>query len=513
MQLSLSLALHLGGKTMVRLSPVLLLLWLTTAARADDNAPFRVEARQRLQQSGRIGGVAFTPDGKTVVVGDSRGKLGFWSCEAGKLYRPLRELSVGIGAVAVSPNGRSVALGMADGTIRLWEMATDKERAVLKGHDDDVRALAFSPDGTQLISGSNDQTVRLWDVSSGSELRRFEGHKSWIQAVVWAAADGKTIASGSRDQTARLWDVATGKELRRFATEDNQIWAVALTPDGGLLAAGGGDFIVRVWNTRTGKQVRELKGHTARVWTLAFSPDGRLLVSGGEDMSARLWETVSGQGLPPLNDWASPALTSAFSPRQQLLAIGGEGGNVVLWDVSFRRGRAEPLAGVELETLWSTLGSNDVGRALRDMARLTDAPKDTVAFLQDHLQPVPHVAEDHVARLIADLDSGKFAVRQKATKELEMLAEAAEASLRKALADKPSLELQNRLNDLLKPLETLLPPPERLRALRAIQVLEEIGSREALHVLENVSKGEPAAQVTQEAKTAVQRLKERGRGP
>jgi hypothetical protein len=136
-----------------------------------------------------------------------------------------------------------------------------------------------------------------------------------------------------------------------------------------------------------------------------------------------------------------------------------------------------------------------------------------VAFLQDHLQPVPHVSEEHVARLIADLDSGKFAVRQKAAKDLELLAEAAEGPLRKALEDRPSLELKNRLTELLKPLETLAPPPERLRALRSVQVLEEIGTSDAVHLLEIVGKGEPAAQVTQEAKAAVERVKSRAAAP
>jgi hypothetical protein len=494
---------------MARLLLVVLFLCMSaTKVRAEDDGTFRIESRQRLQQSGRIGGVAFLPDGKTIVVGDARGKLGQWSVETGKLLRPLRELSVGIAAVAIAPNGKTVALGGADGTIRLWEIATDNERALLKGHDDDVRALAFSPDGTLLASASTDQSVRLWDVGAGTQVRQFDGHTSWVQTVVFSA-DGKSIATGSRDQTARLWDTATGKELRRFSTEENQIWAVALAPDGELLAAGGGDHIIRVWNTRTGKQVRELKGHTERIWTLAFTPDGRLLVSGSEDKSVRLWETMSGQSLPPLMEHGSGVLTAAFAPRQRLLATGGEAGHVLLWDVSGRRGHSEPLANDELQKMWSTLGSNDVGRALNHIARMADAPKESVGFLQERAQPVPHVAENHVARLIADLDSGKFAVRQKAAKELELLAEAAEPFLRKALADKPSLELQTRLNDLLKPLETLVPPPERLRMLRAIQVLEDIGTSEAQRLLENMSGGEPAAQVTQEAKAALQRLKAR----
>ena len=45
---------------------------------------------------------------------------------------------------------------------------------------------------------------------------------------------------------------------------------------------------------------------------------------------------------------------------------------------------------------------------------------------------------------LADLDSDQFTVREKATRKLEEMGEAAESALRKVLASKPSLELHLR---------------------------------------------------------------------
>ena len=51
------------------------------------------------------------------------------------------------------------------------------------------------------------------------------------------------------------------------------------------------------------------------------------------------------------------------------------------------------------------------------------------------------------------------------------------------------------------------PTPERLRALRAVMVLEQIGTPEARQLLEKLSKGAEGALLTEDAKAAVRRMK------
>jgi hypothetical protein len=48
--------------------------------------------------------------------------------------------------------------------------------------------------------------------------------------------------------------------------------------------------------------------------------------------------------------------------------------------------------------------------------------------------------------------------------------------------------------------------PEKLRHLRAIQVLEQIGDDPARQVLEQLAQGAPDARVTEAAKSALNRL-------
>jgi hypothetical protein len=97
-------------------------------------------------------------------------------------------------------------------------------------------------------------------------------------------------------------------------------------------------------------------------------------------------------------------------------------------------------------------------------------------------------------------------VRDKATRELESLGEVAGPVLQGALRGQPSLEVRRRVERLLELLHEQLPTEERLRALRALQVLEHIGTPEARQVLESLAKGAPAARLTREAVASLKRL-------
>jgi hypothetical protein len=59
---------------------------------------------------------------------------------------------------------------------------------------------------------------------------------------------------------------------------------------------------------------------------------------------------------------------------------------------------------------------------------------------------------------------------------------------------------------LLKRLETGETPPEQLRALRSIKVLQEIGTTEAGRLLTTLSRGAPASHVTRAARKTLERL-------
>jgi hypothetical protein len=71
------------------------------------------------------------------------------------------------------------------------------------------------------------------------------------------------------------------------------------------------------------------------------------------------------------------------------------------------------------------------------------------------------------------------------------------------------LEVRRRVEAILAGHSAVIRSPERLRRVRAIQVLEQIGSPQARSVLETLATGAAAARDTQEAQASLKRLAQR----
>ena len=128
-------------------------------------------------------------------------------------------------------------------------------------------------------------------------------------------------------------------------------------------------------------------------------------------------------------------------------------------------------------------------------------PEKSVLFLKERLQPVPAVDAKRLSKLLGDLDAKNFEARQNAERDLVELGEAAEAALRKCLANSTSLELQRRVEQILQKRG-----PDVLRQLRAIDTLEQIGTPAARDTLETLAKATPNPRVAQAARLAMGRL-------
>jgi hypothetical protein len=289
--------------------------------------------------------------------------------------------------------------------------------------------------------------------------------------------DGRMIAS--RDHRFKGGNTGEAVSLREAATGKVRLWLegprggprVVFAPDGRTLATVGSDQVVRLWNTDTGSELGRLQGHRGAVTSLAFAPDGRTLVTGSADTTALVWDV------------------QAHTLRD--------------------RPRVEELKSEALERLWSDLRDEDAGKAYRAVVELAAADS-AVALLQKDLRPVDAPAPERVARLLKELDDDRFSVREKAMQELAHLGELVEPALRQALADRPAIEVRLRIEQLLEKVGGRNLSGEPLRAWRAVEVLERIGTPAARHVLKNLGGGAPGARLTQEAKASLERLAKSG---
>jgi hypothetical protein len=200
----------------------------------------------------------------------------------------------------------------------------------------------------------------------------------------------------------------------------------------------------------------------------------------------------------------------AFSPDGRKIVTGNDDSTGMVWDLTggLTKGR---LAGAEIplqkwERLWADLAKRDGQQAYHALWRMVSSPKQTTVQMKLRLRPITADDLRDVPRLIRDLDANVFRVREKAERQLAVLGEIVELELRKALTDTPSPEARRRMEHLLERVAGAGPSPMR-QALRAIEVLEQIATPDACRLLKKLASGTPAAQLTQRARVALDRLK------
>src|SRR5262249_60601727 len=115
-----------------------------------------------------------------------------------------------IGGVAISPDGRTLASGGSDRKVRLRDLATGKVQVTLEGHTNAVCAVAFDRSARLLATASHDGTAMLWDVAARKGPVTLRGHRGLVLAV-GLAPGGRALAAGGGGGDNRLLGVPKGR--------------------------------------------------------------------------------------------------------------------------------------------------------------------------------------------------------------------------------------------------------------------------------------------------------------
>jgi WD40 repeat protein len=520
---------------------------LSLAALALLAAPVAAQGR------GQVTAVAFTPDGRTLLAAGLDGHVRSCDPDTGKPRRAVLAHKGGVFALALSADGKRFVTAGADGVVRLWDAATLEEARAFRGHKGRVAGAAISPDGKWVASGGYDGSVRLWDAGTGKPAHELGGHEHRVTGVAFSP-DGKTLASAgivranlpgfsgpTVGDRVRLWDVEKGKLREALGLRGD---CVVFSPDGRGLAAAGlyleqvvgpaplvigrlrlsaGSRIGLVnWPSRAERYI--LNGHYP---ALAFSPDGKLLVSGwGSTLhydsvfsaggtparGIHLWDAATGKEVLHVDAARGNATALAFSPDGRSLAAGTASGQVQVRSLA-PPGWSAPknLAAAGPEKCWGALAEATPAAGYRAVWDLTAVGDEAVGFLAGRIKPAPAFAAARLRKLLKELDADEFAVREEAQKGLAKLGDAVEGDLEAALNTRPSPEARRRLLALLADIRRGPVSVDELRARRAVQVLERVGTPAARKALAALAGGAPGAHLTLDARAALGRLERRAR--
>jgi WD40 repeat protein/serine/threonine protein kinase len=299
-----------------------------------------------LFQRGGAASVAFSPDGKSIVVGQSDGNLQLWN--RGRLdQRNGRRIKVHtqwVGSVSFIDE-RRILSASRDGSVRITNVTAPRKNDELPRGTGPVTSLAFHPNGRTLVSGGSDRMIREWDVATGTELRRFGSHKHNVTCLVYTF-DGRRLFSSCWDGEVCIWDVFAGKKHLDLPRHPAHPLRMALHPAGKPLAVAvyQRDDQVKLWDPDA-PIAPEVLATAPQTHCVAFAPDGTLIACGSTELE--LWDTGSRKKLAVLDTLEKDVYHAvAFSPDGRTVAGGKNSRTIELYDVAERR-RTRTLFGHE----------------------------------------------------------------------------------------------------------------------------------------------------------------------
>jgi WD40 repeat protein len=491
---------------------------------------------------GQVHIVRFFARGQKLASGGADGTIRVWDVAGArplKVWRrhePGRRLfgiQSGLVNFDITPDGRRILSVGEDRplSLRAWDADLQKELSSFSpsnspefGPTQSIYYLRIDRDGRRghaligprsfgtATTANKSGTLATWDLNTGELISSIATPPHHWNDV---SVNGQVgIADGT------LIDLRSGKKVATI--EGFRSTSFLPSPfafsAGGVLIAGLHDTSMSfgVWETFTGKKLVSLDA-PAMTTDVAFLPDSRHVAIRCNGM-VRICEILSGQKVADIeiprgtlfNRFGRDRPSLAFSPDSKLMAIGQNNGTILLWEVELPARPAMRLSAKETASLWEDLVSEDAVRAWRAAGRLADAPADALPLLRNNLKPDVPAPDDVTRPLLVDLDSGSFPRREKAQKALQKLGHQAGPALRRALKAPSSEEARRRIDNLLRKLNEPMPLfPETLRALRAVTILEWIGTPEARSVLQTLANGLPTAPLAQQARAALDHLSAR----
>jgi WD40 repeat protein/serine/threonine protein kinase len=293
------------------------------------------DALRRLQPSPKIEELAFSNDGKQLIVYILDNHLETYDVKellseatAPHATKPFK--SPAYGGIAISRDGRRLAIALWDNTVLISD-GEYNELMRLRGHVDFACTLAFNSDGTRLVSTSVDRTIRLWDTVTGREVLVLGRFDPFNRIIAFSKNDHELIV-GDCSKRLRVFDASPLAQTQITDSmvlegQAGAIYAVNYSPSGDQLVSSGTDSGIRLWSTSGGRQISTV-GMLKSSYNAQFSSDGKWIASVGvqdDRYIVKVWEAK-----PPHQEhfsekfeWEPSGIT--FSIDSKYLLIAGDG--------------------------------------------------------------------------------------------------------------------------------------------------------------------------------------------
>ena len=321
-----------GGSPLVSYSPDGSLLAVGTATGVALIDPTTGTTRDRLKTAVGPTSIAFSRNGELVALDDytsTNGGIGLWDLRSHRLRTLTSANQVGVvgsnpdlgipfWAVAFSPDGKRLVVGGSPGLAE-FDVTTGRVLATAEARSDIISAT-FSPDGSTIAlaasatSGRVDSTTLLVDARTLKQHGPPLFHSPSASDAVAFAPDGQRVAFGYYDGTVGVYSIKTGQaELLPGHTQ--AVASIAFSPDSTELASVSGDGSGRIWQATGPAQLVIPTGSRLAAFASLVIQRGFASLVFQRDQIVDLIEPTTGPsaGRPVVQTW-SPTTGTALAP-------------------------------------------------------------------------------------------------------------------------------------------------------------------------------------------------------
>jgi len=224
------------------------------ACSADAVYVWNAKTGQQLKNLGETGDIAnatslytcleFSADGRLLAVGDQHGVIGLWNTSTWALEGKLKGHSGAVNGVAFSPNGRTLMSGSQDTTARVWSLSSLQCTDVLQ-QTAAVSAVSFSSDGSTFTTAA-DNVVEFWNAATNRGIGTVGGFALSVSGTAFIPGSHVAVAA-DQNGDVKLCSQVAGSAQTQWNTSGS-IYGISVSSDGKLVAAAEQDGVVEVWS-------------------------------------------------------------------------------------------------------------------------------------------------------------------------------------------------------------------------------------------------------------------------
>jgi WD40 repeat protein len=287
-----------------------------------------------LQHRAAVDALAVSAD--LVVSGSRDRKLCVWDLATGEAVRRWdahsgKEPHEGwIAAVALDEKTGTIHSAGKDGALRTWRLADATPGEIIEGAWGSA-ALALSHNGSVLLMADSSYTKRslsVWSPVRGKKIGAVQ--PKVFGNSIGISPDGSSAVLCDLDGGFVVVDVARRKVLwahaGRHKNSRSYFTTAALTDGGGIALLGGAGGVLEAWDLRARKRLWSAK-YDDDLGAVAISPDGQFGCSGGWDRLLQVFNLRDGRAIASFSSddaWSA----CAFGPDNRTLVAADNRGAV-----------------------------------------------------------------------------------------------------------------------------------------------------------------------------------------